>query len=379
MKFIHLSDLHLGKRLHEVSLLEDQRYILTQILSIIDEEQPDGVLIAGDVYDKSVPSAEAVELLDDFLVRLAARDLSVFVISGNHDSPERMAFGGRLMAERRVHLSPVYDGAVQPVTLTDSFGELQVWLLPFVKPTHLRRLFPDQPVESYTDAVALAVQQLPLNPAVRNLLVTHQLVTGAQRCDSEELSIGGSDNVDVAVFAPFDYVALGHIHTPQRAGRDTVRYCGTPLAYSFSEADSAKSVTLVELQQKGSVELRTRPLAPLRNLRRLRGSYAELTLRSYYQDTGYQNDYLQLTLTDEEDIADAAAKLRVIYPNLLELGYDNTRTRTRGEVLEGAAGSNKSPLELFDELYQKQNNQPMSAEQAAFVGGLIEKIWEGAQ
>lgn len=375
MKLIHLSDLHLGKRVNEFSMLEDQQYILTEILQIIDREKPDGVMIAGDVYDKSLPSAEAVALLDDFLVRLAKRDLQVFLISGNHDSPERMAFGGRLMAQSGVHLAPVYDGKVSPITLTDEYGPVNLYLLPFLKPAHVRRCFPEREILTYTDALAAAIEAMGVDPAQRNVLVTHQFVTGAARCDSEEISVGGTDNVDVSVFEPFDYVALGHIHGPQQVGRETVRYCGTPLKYSFSEAKHQKSVTVVELGEKGAVSVRTVPLTPMRDLAELRGTYEELTFRGFYQGTSYPRDYVHITLTDEEDIPDAVSKLRIIYPNLMKLDYDNKRTRA-GIVLEGAEDQQRSPLELLEEFYEKQNGQPMGEEQCAFAKSLMERIWE---
>lgn len=375
MKLIHLSDLHLGKRVNEFSMLEDQQYILTEILQIIDQEKPDGVMIAGDVYDKSVPSAEAVALLDDFLVRLAKRDLQVFLISGNHDSPERMAFGGRLMAQSGVHLAPVYDGKVSPITLTDEYGPVNLYLLPFLKPAHVRRCFPEREILTYTDALAAAIEAMGVDTAQRNVLVTHQFVTGAARCDSEEISVGGTDNVDVSVFEPFDYVALGHIHGPQQVGRETVRYCGTPLKYSFSEAKHQKSVTVVELGEKGAVSVRTVPLTPMRDLAELRGTYEELTFRGFYQGTSYPRDYVHITLTDEEDIPDAVSKLRIIYPNLMKLDYDNKRTRA-GIVLEGAEDQQLSPLELLEEFYEKQNGQPMGEEQRAFAKNLMERIWE---
>lgn len=376
MKLIHLSDLHLGKRVNDFSMLEDQQYILAEILQIIDREKPDGVLIAGDVYDKSVPSAEAVALLDDFLVRLSRRELRIFVISGNHDSPERMAFGGRLMERSGVHLAPVYDGKVEPVVLTDQYGPVKLYLLPFVKPSHVRRCFPEREIATYTDAVAAAIEAMGVDTAVRNVLVTHQFVTGAARCDSEELSVGGTDNVDAAVFDPFDYVALGHIHGPQQVGRETVRYCGTPLKYSFSEAGHKKSVTVVELGAKGAVTIRTIPLKPLRDMVELRGTYEELTLRAFYEGTTYPRDYIHITLTDEEDIPDAVGKLRIIYPNLMKLDYDNKRTRA-GIRLEGAEDvQQKSPLELLEEFYSNQNGQPMSEEQRAFARDMMERIWE---
>lgn len=375
MKLIHLSDLHLGKRVNEFSMLQDQQYILTEILQIIDREKPDGVMIAGDVYDKSVPSAEAVALLDDFLVRLAKRDLQVFLISGNHDSPERMAFGGRLMAQSGVHLAPVYDGKVSPITLTDNYGPVNLYLLPFLKPAHVRRCFPEREILTYTDALAAAIEAMGVDTAQRNVLVTHQFVTGAARCDSEEISVGGTDNVDVSVFEPFDYVALGHIHGPQQVGRETVRYCGTPLKYSFSEAKHQKSVTVVELGEKGAVSVRTVPLTPMRDLAELRGTYEELTFRGFYDGTSYPRDYVHITLTDEEDIPDAVSKLRIIYPNLMKLDYDNKRTRA-GIVLEGAEDQQRSPLELLEEFYEKQNGQPMGEEQRAFAKSLMERIWE---
>ena len=377
MKLIHLSDLHLGKRVNEFSMLEDQQYILTEILQIIDREAPDGVLIAGDVYDKSVPSAEAMALLDDFLVRLSGRKLQVFVISGNHDSPERMAFGGRLMAGSGVHLAPVYGGKVEPITLTDQYGPLNLYLLPFLKPAHIRRWFPEREITTYTDALTAAIEAMGVDTAARNVLVTHQFVTGAVRCDSEEVSVGGADSVDVSVFAPFDYVALGHLHGPQQVGRKTVRYCGTPLKYSFSEAGQQKSVTVVELGAKGDAAVRTVPLTPMRDMAELKGTYEALTFRDFYEGTGYPGDYVHITLTDEDDIPDAVSKLRVIYPYLMKLDYDNTRTRAGGVIDSPEDRGDRSPLELLEEFYEKQNGRPMEEVQRAFARDLMERIWEG--
>lgn len=379
MKLIHLSDLHLGKRVSEFPMLEDQRYILEEILRIIDGERPDAVLIAGDIYDKPVPPAEAVGLFDDFLVRLARRETQVFIISGNHDSPERIAFGARLMDRSGIHLSPVYDGHVEPVALEDEHGTVNIYMLPFLKPAHVRRFFPEEEIDSYTDALRTAVRAMEIDPAARNVLVTHQFVTGAARCDSEDISVGGTDNVDVTAFDGFDYVALGHIHNPQQVVRETVRYCGTPLKYSFSEVGHEKSVTVAELGEKGDISIRTAPLIPLRDMKELRGSYEDLTRRSFYENTTWREDYTHITLTDEEDIPDAVGKLRVIYRNLMKLDYDNRRTRSGGEILGSGQVEKKSPLELFSELYEKQNNQPMTEEQRAFAAGLIGTIWEDGQ
>ena len=376
MKLIHLSDLHIGKRVNGFSLLEDQRDILDKVLRIIQDEVPDAVLIAGDVYDKSVPSAEAVDLFDDFLVRLAALKQQVFIISGNHDSPERLAFGGRLIDASGVHLAPVYDGRVEPFRLRDSFGVVNVFMLPFIKPAHVRRCFPDEPADTYTDAMRTAIGHMKLDPAQRNVLVTHQFVTGAVRSESEEISVGGSDNVDVSVFDAFDYVALGHIHGPQNIGEGRVRYCGTPLKYSFSEAAHQKSVTVVELGEKGKLTVRTVPLSPLRDLTELRGTYRELTQRDFYLGTTFREDYVHITLTDEEDIPDAVGKLRVIYRNLMKLDYDNKRTRRTETVCGAQAAETKTPFELFSEFYELQNNAPMSPQQSEYLQDLIGRIWE---
>ena len=376
MKFLHLADLHLGKRVNGFSMLEDQAHILRQILAILDDEQPDGVLIAGDVYDKSVPSVEAVELLDGFLTELRARGVPVLLISGNHDSPERLAFGGRVMDSCGIHISPVYDGALAPVTLQDAFGPVHVWLLPFVKPAHVRRWFPDADIESYTDAMAEAVAHMDIDTAARNVLVTHQFVTGGTRSGSEELSVGGTDNVDSGVFAPFDYVALGHLHGAQHIGRETIRYAGSPLKYSFSEARQHKSVTVVTLGEKGDVQVRTVALTPLRELREIRGSYDELTARSFYEHTTYRSDYLHLILTDEQDVFDAMSRLRTIYPYLMTLDYDNARTRAAGGMSVPAETERRTPLELFEALYQRQNHRPMSEVQRASIAQLMEQIME---
>lgn len=372
MKFLHLSDLHLGKRVNEFPMLADQKAILAQILKIADDERPNAVLIAGDVYDKSVPPVEAVELFDDFLVKLAARKLPVYVIGGNHDSPERLAFCNRLIDASGIHISPAYGGDVRPLSLADGYGKVNIYMLPFVKPANVRRYFPEEQIESYTDAVRVAISKMQVNAAERNLLVTHQFVTGAARCDSEEISVGGADNVDLSVFDAFDYVALGHIHGAQNIS-PRVRYCGTPLKYSFSEAKQQKSVTVAELREKGTLEIRTVPLTPERDMHEIRGTYEEIASKNFYENTTYRSDYMHVTLTDETDVPDAMAKLRVIYRNLMTLSYDNTRTRARTELGAAAETEKKTPLDLFAEFYEKQNGAPMDEEQRAFVRELIEK------
>lgn len=377
MKLMHLSDLHIGKRVGGFSMTEDQRYILDQILETAEREQPDAILIAGDVYDKSVPSAEAVGIFDEFLVELSVRKMQVFIISGNHDSPERLAFGSRLMNESGIHLAPVYDGDIRPHRLSDEHGEIDIFLLPFVKPADVRRAFPDEAgdIVSYTDALRVAVAHMDTDDAKRSVLVTHQFVTGAERSESEDISVGGTDNVDASVFDPFDYVALGHIHRPQDIGTQRIRYCGTPLKYSFSEASHEKSVTVAELGAKSSLSIRTIPLRPLRDMVEIRGTYDEITARSFYADTAYDEDYMHITLTDEEDIPEAVGKLRAIYHNLMKLDYDNRRTRSSAQIEMSGEIESRSPTELFAELYEMQNSAPMSDEQSELVKRLSDEIW----
>ncbi len=377
MKFLHISDLHIGKRVNEFSMIEDQKYILNQILRIAEQERAEAVLIAGDIYDKPMPSAEAVQMFDWFLTGLADLGKTVIAVSGNHDSPERIAFGGALMRGRGVYVSPVYRGEALEVALRDEYGDISVHLLPFLKPATLRHALEGRQEEeenrlpeSYQEALEIAVKRMEIDVKKRNILVAHQFVTGAGRCDSEEVSVGGLDNVDASVFDDFDYVALGHIHSPQSVGRETVRYCGTPLKYSFSEAEQEKSVTVLEMGEKGDVVLSTVPLVPLRDMRKIRGSYGEVMSRSFYQDTNTE-DYVQITLTDEEDIPDGLQKLRTVYPNLMQVAYDNSRTRQDRTVEAAEQAERKSELELFGEFFELQNNQPMSAEQAAYMEKLI--------
>lgn len=385
MRFIHLSDLHIGKRVNEFSMLEDQEYILKEILGIIDDEQPDGVIIAGDVYDKSVPSEEAVKLLDSFLTSLAKRKLQVYIISGNHDSAAKLAFASSLIDLSGIHISPVYDsaqiatmgdGLVRPYKLEDGKGQVaNIYMLPFVKPAMVRAVFPDEAddIKDYTDACHVAVEHMDVDEKVTNILVAHQFVTGAVRSESEE-NVGGLDNVDVSVFDSFDYVALGHIHGPQKVGRETVRYCGTPLKYSLSEANHTKSVTVVDIPENKKIEIRTVPLVPMHELREVKGTFDELMDRRNYEGTAV-DDYLYVVLTDEDDVPDALGKLRTVYPNVMKLGYDNTRTRVTQTIDDGAVLEGKKPIDLFGELYEKQNNKEMSDEQRSFVQDIIDSVW----
>ena len=377
MKLFHLSDLHIGKRVNEFSMIEDQKYILTQILYAADQEKPDGILISGDVYDRTIPTAEAVQVFDAFLTRLSEQKIPAFIISGNHDSAERLAFGSSLMGKSGIYFSKVYDRTVEKIPMQDAYGTVWIYLLPFLRPSTIRHALPEraEEVQSAADAVRSALEQTKIDEKERNVLLAHQFVTGAKRCDAEELQVGDVDQIPAELFASFEYVALGHIHSPQKVGRETVRYCGAPLKYSFSEAGQEKSITVVELKEKGSVDLRTIPLKPLHDLRKIRGTYLEVTAKSFYENRDCE-DYLQVTLTDEEDVPDGMAKLRTIYPNLMRLEYDNKRTRSNAEVRAAERVEEKSELELFQEFYELQNNQSMTEVQEQFVEELLRGMKE---
>lgn len=380
MKLMHLSDLHLGKKLHEFSLLADQQYILQQLVELVRSERPDCVLLAGDIYDKPVPPAEAVTLFDGFLTEVAALT-KVCVISGNHDSAERLAFGAQLMSEGGVHFCGVYTGAADCVTLYDEHGPVHIYLLPFLKPANVRHCLEDEEamqITTYHDALRCAVEHLAIDAGERNVLVAHQFVTGAQTAGSEAVNVGGVDNIGAEVFADFDYVALGHIHNAQNVGSERIRYSGTPLKYSFAEWQQQKSATVVELGAKGELLVTTLPLVPLRDLRKVRGTYKELLDQKFYRNfpkdsDGGLRDFYHVTLTDEADVPDAVQKLRVIYKNLLQLEYDNKRTRTDNAVEGAERVDEKSPLELMDEFYTLQNNQALSEGQKDYLQKLLDE------
>lgn len=375
MKLFHISDLHLGKRVNEISMLDEQIYILDKILQLVASEQPDALIIAGDIYYKPVPPSEAVSAFDSFITSLAKRRINAFIISGNHDSPERIAFGSEIMSGGGIYLSPVYDGKSAPVKINDEFGAVNFYMLPFIRPASARAVFPDKEINSYTDAVSAAIEKMSPDYSQRNVIIAHQFVTGAMRCDSETVSAGGLDNVDGTVFAKFDYAALGHIHSPQNISAGNIRYSGTPLKYSLSEVTDKKSVTVVTLNEKGNVEITAVPLEPLHDMRKIRGSYMDIVSAENYTEQN-RYDYVFVTLTDENDVPDAVLKLRTVYPNLMKLDYDNIRTRSREELSEAEKQLGKTPKELFGDFYQSVNGSPLSDEQQKYISQIFEKLSE---
>jgi len=377
MKLMHLADLHIGKRVNEFNMLEDQRYILDKIIGIADDIKPDGILIAGDVYDRSIPSAEAVELFDEFLTAIAKRRVPCFVLSGNHDSAERIAFGARIMTGRGIHMSKVFDGKLTPTVMVDDIGEVCIYMMPFIKPAHVRRFYPESEIESYEAAIRLVIEKSCIEGSKRNVLVAHQFITSAgiepERSDSESISVGGIDNIDASIFECFDYVALGHLHGPQRIGRNTIRYAGSPLKYSFSEARQKKSVTVIELGKKNEVKLGMVPLVPIRDMREIKGPINELMSPANFMAAN-TDDYIHVTLTDEDDIMDAIGKVHTVYPNVMRLDFDNKRSKTANSGSAPEDIELKSHYELFSEFYELQNNVEIDDWKSEIVTELFEEL-----
>lgn len=378
MKFIHLADLHLGKVAYGHSMIEDQKYILDEVLTICDRQKPDAAVVAGDVYDRSIPSEEAINLLGDFLTGLRQRDIPVLIISGNHDSAARLGFGSRFMSDSGVFISPPFAGAPAPITLQDEFGPVNFYLLPFVKPYQVREAYPDEAVDSYESAVSLAIQHMNVNTSERNVLVAHQFVDTSKIGEVEDAQVGGTDKISRDVFADFDYTALGHIHKQWNVS-ETIRYCGTPLKYSFDDDDTkqnkSKSVTIVTLGQKAdgktdlTVDSTSEPLTPLRDMRMVRGTYDEIV------QAPPTEDYLDITLTDSQEILNAMDKLRTYFPNALALQYDNEMTNNELELGTAQDVETRDPLELFEDFFHERTGKYLTEDQEEIMAELVEKVW----
>ena len=366
MRFLHLADLHIGKRVNGFSMIEDQKFVFEQVYNVIENEKIDGIIMAGDIYDKPVPSAEAVKLFDEMLTRLVSINLPIFVISGNHDSAERIGFGSDILSVAKVYMSRVYNGNLKKIELEDDYGKINVYLLPFIKPATVKNIYKEAEIKDYDDALEYVLSQEKIDETKRNVIVSHQFVTGAMRSESEEVSVGGLDNVSVENYKAFDYVALGHIHRAQQMGRESARYAGTLLKYSFSEEKHNKSMTIVDLKEKGNIEIKEIPVKPLHDLKTIKGKFSKITSEEFYKELK-KEDYYRAVLTDEDDILNAIGKLKSIYPNLMSMEYDNTRTRSYSVVDNVETVEAKSPLDYFEEFFEKQNGRKMSEKQRNYL------------
>ena len=354
---MHLSDLHLGKIVLEQSMIEDQKYILGEIIKIVKDKMIDIVMISGDVYDKSIPSVDAVNLFSNFLTMLYKNNVKVMVISGNHDSKDRLSFGNELFIDNGIYIEGVFKGDVGVKSFSDSYGNLNIYMLPFIKPYDVKR-YSNKEIKTYDDAIGEVMSNINIDKSERNIIMVHQFVTSSgfnlERSESEDISLGGIDNVDVSHFKDFDYVAMGHIHGAQRLSSDFIRYSGSPLKYSFSEVNQKKSVPIIEFKEKGSVSVELVPLVPIRDMRIIKGPIDMLLSKDVYSK-GDVNDYICAVITDDDYIVDAIGKLRRVYKNILKLEYDNKRA-IGNEIEEIENIDSKSPMELFSEFYYMQNN-----------------------
>lgn len=380
MKLLHLADLHLGKILQEQSLIEDQEYMLNQIIQLIKKENVETVLISGDVYDRSVPPAEAVNLLDSFLKTLIKElKIKVFIIAGNHDSKDRLGFGSKIFEDEGLYIESKYTGNLRKVELQDEYGKLNIYMLPFVKPVEVKQFFEDDLENNYNIAINKIIGKEEINKRERNIILVHQFVTAGtiepERTESEVLSLGGIENVDVSNFNDFDYVAIGHVHRPQKIGRDTARYAGTMLKYSFSEINHNKTVSIIEIKEKGDININLVQLNPLRDMREIKGPLEELIKPENYE-CGNTNDYIKAVITNKEPVYDAIGQIRRIYPNTLKLEIRNSKTINNVEEqninLENI--KKKTELELFADFYKSQNNVELDERQTEIIKNIISEV-----
>jgi len=380
MKILHLADLHLGKILQEQSLIEDQEYMLKEIINIIKVEKVQVLLISGDVYDRSVPPTEAVNLLDDFL-KILIKDLKikVFIISGNHDSKDRLGFGNKIFEDEGLYIESKYNGRLKKVRLEDEYGPLNIYMLPFIKPVEVKKFFEDDLENNYDLAINKIIEKEEIDESERNIIMVHQFVTAGnvkpERTESEVLSLGGIENVDVSNFKSFDYVAIGHVHRPQKIGRDTARYAGTILKYSFSEINHNKSIPIIDIKEKGNITINLLPLKPLRDMREIKGPIEELIKEENYKE-GNLEDYIKAIITNEEPVYDAIGKIKKIYPNTLKLEIQNSKTINSNteQNINLEEVKKKSELELFSDFYKLQNNLDLNEEQKEIVKNIISEV-----
>ena len=377
MKLLHLGDLHLGKSLGDFDLIEDQKYILKEVLNIVKKQKIDTVLIAGDVYDKSIPSEAATVLLDFFLCELAKLKVNTFMISGNHDSDDRLNYGSSLFESNRIFISAVYNGSLYKQTITDEFGELDVYLLPFVKASQVRRFYPEEEINSYEDAVKVILNSAEIDGKRRNILVAHQFVCGIgidPQCAGSEgasvQSVGTVERIGFNCFNAFDYVALGHIHSPQSVGREEIRYAGSPLKYSLSEVNNNKSVPVVTIGEKGKVDIELIPLKPMRDLRHIKGTMEKLLDK---KNITAPEDFIYVTLTDEDMINDAMGIFQQFYPNTVKIDYDNSHTHELETVDISKIVENKSFDELIEDFYHLMYGCDMTEEEKAIMNEAAKK------
>lgn len=372
MNLLHIADLHIGKRVNEFSMTEDQAYVLKQIVKMVEDEDCHGILIAGDIYDKSLPSAEAVAMADEFLTGLAKTKKPVFIIAGNHDSPERIAYAKDLLRGQNIYLSGAFSGVLDKVTLEDEYGPLRVYMLPFVKAGQVKRYYPKEEIKSCEEALSLIFKNEKIDKSMRNILITHQFVAGGSLCESEEEYVGGLGGISWHIFDDFDYVALGHLHGSQSVGRESLRYSGSLLKYSFSEKNHRKGALKVKLGQKGQIEIEKKEFAFLHDLREIKGNFDELMKEDYSED------YMRILLMDERMPIDAIGSLRTRFPNIMQLSMEKGLGLKTEDLSLQKGVEDKGFLELFEDFYRMHSGKDgMEQEERRLLEKLYKEMVEG--
>ena len=390
MHFFHLSDLHIGLKLIERDLREDQEYIFEQIIRLAKEQQPDAMVIAGDIYDKAVPSAEAVEIFDSFMKNLSEEmpQMPVMIISGNHDSAARLNCFRSILSRQNVYMigtpPTTEEEHIEKVTLQDAYGDLHFYLLPFVKPSMVREIVgtrEDGTQHSYDEALHLLIERENIDTKERNVLVSHQFylpfdrqAEDVERMDSEIRTVGNIDEISADVLEVFDYAALGHIHKPQAMGREMVRYAGSILKYSFSEIRKDKQATILTISKNKQISLSHHLLKPLRDMREMECSLESLLKRKC--EIGNEEDYMHVILTDEEQILDAIGKVRTVYPNVMQISFKNRRHMMQYETIQMKENqiADQNPMELFEQFYKMQNHIDLDEKRAQMAISIFEEV-----
>ena len=377
MKILHLGDLHLGKRVNEISMIEDQKFILDQIVTLVKEEKIDVILLCGDIYDKAIPTIEAIHLLDEFLEELSDLKVKVLMISGNHDSSERLSFGRNLFKRSNLYIASQFNQEIEKITIKEDGYNINFYMLPFVKPAYINHVLKIQ-TETYEECFKHLMEQVKINEDETNILLAHQFVTvgknSPELSDSETSSLGGIDNIDYRLFDAFDYVALGHIHKPQAMGREMVRYAGSILKYSFSEIRKDKQATILTISKNKQISLSHHLLKPLRDMREMECSLESLLKRKC--EIGNEEDYMHVILTDEEQILDAIGKVRTVYPNVIQIRFKNRRHMMQYETIQMKENqiADQNPMELFEQFYKMQNHIDLDEKRAQMAISIFEEV-----
>lgn len=373
MRLLHLADLHIGKRVNGYNMLEDQRFAFAEILKLIDREDVQAILLSGDIYDLSNPSTEAMTLFDDLLNAFSNRDLAVFIIAGNHDSAARLAFAKNLVKSHQIHISRPFDGQVEKITLEDDYGDLHIYLLPFIKPIYVKSKLPDLALGDFQTALSCVLSGIDIDEEARNIILSHQFITGAETSESEELYVGGTEAISLGLYDKFDYVAMGHIHKKQAFRKGQVRYPGSLLKYSKSEANYNKAITIVDIREKGNITVEEHKINYLRDMRLIEGNFDNIMKNAHFDEN--RDDYIHVNLFDKEEILDAMSRLRDLYPNIMSLVY--TRRELKENLSVGVAKKvdQKDPLTLFKEFYESKRNQALDEEKEALMADFIQAVW----